>query len=248
MYDVIMGFGTNVHILWGIGLLGLLIKMWVSFHMKSLIKASENMATTRKKSLRIMRQKYVNGRNLGINRGNGASFVEKNVRRLKWAGLPLELWKRSGLLLSIGTIMVMAGSFVYYETRWRGSPEMVTFLANGVLVCAFLAVVENIFLVNNKMEILKANIRDYLENLNLPPIRDRVAPEDLKEFANLRGQNVESLASKPQEATKEIAASSSGEKQNMIGTVKGSVSEAEPRERAIDNDKVLDSFLKEFFS
>lgn len=142
----------------------------------------------------------------------------------------------------------MAGSFVYYETRWRGSPEMVTFLANGVLVCAFLTVVENIFLVNNKMEILKANIRDYLENLNLPPIRDRVAPEDLKEFANLRGQNVESLASKPEEAAKEIAASASGEKQSTVGTVKGSVSEAEPRERAIDNDKVLDSFLKEFFS
>lgn len=248
MYDVIMGFGTNVHILWGIGLLGLLIKMWMSFHMKSLIKASENMATTRKKSLRIMRQKYVNGRNLGINRGNGAAFVEKNVRRLKWAGLPLELWKRSGILLSIGTIMLMAGSFVYYETRWRGSPEMVTFLANGVLVLAFLAVVENIFLVNNKMEILKANIRDYLENLSLPPIKDRVAPEDLKEFANLRGQNVESLFTKPEEATKEIAASKCREKLDDIGTVKSSVSEAEPRERAIDNDKVLDSFLKEFFS
>ncbi len=134
----------------------------------------------------------------------------------------------------------MAGSFVYYETRWRGSPEMVTFLANGVLVCAFLAVVENIFLVNNKMEILKANIRDYLENLTLPPIKDRVAPEDLKEFANLRGQKGDGLVSKSEGATKEIAASET--------TGKGSMSELEPKERAIDNDKVLDSFLKEFFS
>ena len=81
MYDVIMGLGTNVHILWCVGLLGLLLKMCVNFHMKSMIKASENMATTKKKSLRIMRQKYVNGRNLGINRGNGAAFVEKNIRR-----------------------------------------------------------------------------------------------------------------------------------------------------------------------
>ena len=57
MYDVIMGMGTNVHILWGIGLLGLLIKMIVNFHVKALLRASENMATTRKKSLLIMRQK-----------------------------------------------------------------------------------------------------------------------------------------------------------------------------------------------
>lgn len=220
MYDVIMGLGTNVHILWGIGLLGLLIKLCVSFHMRSMIKASENMATTRKKSLRIMRQKYVNGRNLGINRGNGAAFVEKNIRRLKWAGLPLELWKRSGIILVLSATMVMSGSFLYYESRWRGSPEMVTLLANGVLVCAFLLVLENIFLINNKVEILKANIRDYLENLTLPPPKERISPEDLKEFADLR---------RPlKDPAKEIAAAT--------------------EERPIDNDKMLDSFLKEFFS
>ena len=109
---------------------------------------------------------------------------------------------------------------------------MVTFLAIGVLVCAFLAVVENIFLVNNKMEILKANIRDYLENLSLPPIKDKVAPEDLKEFANLRGQNkgnIVSVADKVS-AKEEIAASD------------------ENVEVPLDNDKMLDSFLKEFFS
>lgn len=215
-----MGLGTNVHILWGIGLLGLLIKLCVSFHMRSMIKASENMATTRKKSLRIMRQKYVNGRNLGINRGNGAAFVEKNIRRLKWAGLPLELWKRSGIVLILSATMVMSGSFLYYESRWRGSPEMVTLLANGVLVCAFLLVLENIFLINNKVEILKANIRDYLENLTLPPPKERISPEDLKEFADLR---------RPlKDPAKEIAAAT--------------------EERPIDNDKMLDSFLKEFFS
>ncbi len=231
MYDMIMGLGTNVHILWAIGLLGLLIKMCVSIHMKSMIRASENMATTRKKSLRIMRQKYVNGRNLGINKGNGACFVEKNVRRLKWAGLPLEFWKRSGLVLVLSVIMVMAGSFLYYESRWRGSQEMVIFLANGVLVCAFLVLVENIFLINNKMEILKANIRDYLENLTLPRREERVSPEDLKEFANLRGQIREAPNNK-KDVAMEIAASDTGDETS----------------KNIENDRVLDSFLKEFFS
>lgn len=42
---------------------------------------------------------------------------------------------------------------------------MVTFIANGIIVCAFLLALENIFLINNKVEMLKANVRDYLENL-----------------------------------------------------------------------------------
>ncbi len=244
MYDVIMGFGTNVHILWGIGLLGLLLKICVNFHMRSMIRASENMATTKKRSLRIMRQKYVNGRNLGINRGNGASFVEKNVRRLKWAGLPLEFWKRSGLVLVLSSIMLMAGSFLYYESRWRGSSEMVPFLVHGIIVCAFLIVVENIFLINNKLEILKANIRDYLENLTLPPPKERISPEDLKEFGNLRGVFTEKTKLQ-EEGAKEIAAAS--ENNSSVEVVKEKAS-YEPRSQNIDSDRILDSFLKEYFS
>ena len=252
MYDMIMGLGTSVHILWAIGLLGLIIKMCVSVHMKAMIRASENMATTRKKSLRIMRQKYVNGRNLGINQGNGAAFVEKNIRRLKWAGLPLEFWKRSGLVFSLSVVMIMAGSFLYYESRWRGSHEMITFLANGVLVCAFLFVIENIFLINNKMEILKANIRDYFENLALPRREDRVSPEDIKEFANLRSQLREKVQNDKQDGAVEVAAALNMEekKQSMKTVAEADKNKAsyEPRSQNIENDRVLDSFLKEFFS
>ncbi|MBQ8318001.1 MAG: hypothetical protein IJX85_06660 [Lachnospiraceae bacterium] len=233
MIEVIMGFGTNVHILWCIGLLGLLSKLLVNLHMKSLIKASENMATTRRRALRIMKQKFVNGRNLGINRGDGAAFVEKNVRRLKWAGLPLEFWKRSGWVFSLASIMTMAGSFVYYETRWRGSQEMVTYLAHGVIVCAFLLTVENIFLVNNKLEILKANIRDYFENLSLPEPREKVNLRD--RFKNDEGNEISQV-------TREVAAS----KETL--TPKTSEPEDVPQSKTIDNERMLDSFLKEFFS
>lgn len=52
---------------------------------------------------------------------------------------------------------------------------MVTFLVNGVLVGACLLALENIFLTNNKVERLKANIRDYLENLT--PLRTREVKE-----------------------------------------------------------------------
>lgn len=122
---------------------------------------------------------------------------------------------------------------------------MVTFLANGIMVCAFLIVVENIFLLNNKMEILKANIRDYLENLTLPPPKASLAPEDLKEFANLRGQLSESGKAKEERMAKEVAASRDDRptKEMVMEQTEDSL-----KGKAIDNEKMLDSFLKEFFS
>lgn len=165
MLERALNMGTGIYILWGIGVLGLLFKMIANTYLKGMLKASENMSTTKKKSLRIMRQKYENGRNLGINNGSGEAFAEKNIRGLRLIAMPLEFWRRSGQLLVCVACIVMAGGFLYYDVTWRGSPDMVTFIANGIIVCAFLALLENIFLINNKIEMLKANVRDYLENL-----------------------------------------------------------------------------------
>lgn len=165
MLERALNMGTGIYILWGIGVLGLLLKMIANTYLRGMLKASENMSTTKKKSLRIMRQKYENGRNLGINNGSGEAFAEKNIRGLRLIAMPLEFWRRSGQFLVCIACIIMAGGFLYYDVTWRGSPDMVTFIANGIIVCAFLVALENIFLVNNKIEMLKANVRDYLENL-----------------------------------------------------------------------------------
>lgn len=241
MMEKIINAGIGVHILWGIGVLGLILKIIVNMYMQGLVKASENMATTKRKKLRIIRQKYENGKSLGINNGSGEAYVEKNIRSMRFIACPMEFWKRSGRFFSGIAVLVMAGGFLYHDVSWRGSPEMVTFLANGVLVCAFLYTVENIFLVNNKMEILKANIRDYLENIPVsreaksraPTIRRVKEPEvtriDSSVYVADQGgvnNNVEREEKNPK-IEEEVAAS-----------------------RVIDENsqEVLDSFLKEFFS
>lgn len=165
----ILSMDKGILLLVAIGVLGLLLKMISNTYLNSLIKASENMATTKKKRFRIMRQKYENGRTFGI-QGTGRAFAEKQVRCIKLFGAPLMFWERSGLSLSLIAWFIMAGAFIYKDASWRGSPEMVTFLASGVMVCAFLLVLENIFVTKNKVEILKANILDYLEKIT--PKRD----------------------------------------------------------------------------
>lgn len=239
MWEKIMEAGKGIYFLWGIGLLGLLLKMITNTYLKSMIKASENMATTKKKSLRIMRQKYENGRSLGINKGSGGAFVEKNVRSLKLGAIPLEAWRRSGQAMCLLVMMTIGVAFLYYDVSWRGSPMMVTFLVNAGIVCAFLMFIENIFLVTNKMEILKANIRDYLENLT--PIREEVRRTKIPSI-----EKVPPKEAVEKNQLEEVALT----KEELEGLLpeEGKNSVNSVYDERDSNEELLNSFLKEFFS
>ncbi|MBQ9609114.1 MAG: hypothetical protein IJV15_06665 [Lachnospiraceae bacterium] len=241
MLDLGLGFGRSIYILWGIGALGLLLKLMANIHMKRMIKASSNMATTKKRALRIMRLKYMNGKNLGINNGSSEAFVEKNVRSMRYLGVPLYVWRRTGMLFSLLIAGMVAGSFLYYYVSWRGSPEMVTFIANGTMICAFLIITENIFLINNKLEILKANIRDYFDNqpgkLDLVRARDqpgRVVKNADQEVAATMVNELSRPEKNLADAKKELEV-----KLPHIENVSADVS---------SDEVILNSFLKEFFS
>ncbi len=235
MVEKIMEAGKGVYFLWGLGLLGLLFKIITNAYLKGMVKASENMATTRKKSLRAIRQKYENGRTLGINRISGQAFVEKNIRGLRMGPFPLEAWRRSGQAMCSLVLLTTGGAFMYYDVSWRGSPAMTGFLINAGIVLAFLMFIENIFLVTNKVEILKANIRDYLENLT--PLKER--------GINTGGKRTEK--EKKPLAMEEVALTDEEikgliDKDTKLEQVKSCYHERD------SNQELLDSFLKEFFS
>jgi hypothetical protein len=225
MVNVISGV-TNaengVYILWGIALLGLVFKMISNAYIKMLMKKTENMATVRKKRLRIIRQKYENRRALGME-GASEDFVEKHIRAFRFMGLPFEAFCRHINTGVYVTVMLTAGAFLLYEPGWRGSPGMVTFLANSVMVCAFLMSLENIFLTRTKLEIMKANIRDYLDNM---PVRTARKLSD-------GGNRIRDESAVPESAAAE-------------SVVPEEISDKKSDE--ISGEISLDGFLKEFFS
>ncbi|MBE5945205.1 MAG: hypothetical protein E7258_09875 [Lachnospiraceae bacterium] len=247
MLEKIMEAGTGVYVLWGIGMLGLLLKIVADTYLRGLIKASENMATTKKRKLCTIRRKYENGRSLGINNGSGEAYAEKTVRSLKLISVPLEVWRRSGYTLCCIVVMIMSGSFWFEDPGWLSRDYIEAFLANGFLVCAFLLCIENIFLINNKMEILKANIRDYLENLS--PVRcasqRRLASECKKGIKEESGKIL----------MPELAVTSEGEIDYLGDTKSDDKSEIKSKREVNTvynerdgNEELLNSFLKEFFT
>lgn len=257
MLDLSLGFGTSVYILWGIGVLGLILKLAANIHMKRMIKASGNMATTKRRALRIMRLKYINGKSLGINTGSSDSFVDKNVRSMRYLGFPLYVWRRTGLLLSLLTVGIVAGSFLYNDVSWRGSPDMVSLIANGICVCAFLMIIENIFLINNKLEILKANIRDYLDNV--PGSQRDTAYNKTVDFGDaekdMKNLNEHKLSAES-EAAATVIRDSLAKNEPSLKSIRGdNIIDASPHIKSVSefsgeetDEAVLSSFLSEFFS
>lgn len=218
MWERIVEAGTGVYILWGIGILGLVLHMLLGLYLNSMVKASKDMSTTRKKSISVIRRKIENRRALCMDMGSKEAFVDKNVYSIRWLGFPIRMWGRLGHILCYTVVMAAAGAFLYYDVGWRGSPDMIYFMSNAIFVCAFLMLIENIFLVTNKLELLKANIWDYIET------------------CRAENKTRKDLDTGPVIMTEEVK------------PVEGSAEKENDNEAAASNEEILNSFLKEFFA
>lgn len=167
LWAAFTGQGEGLLLMWGVGIGGILLMLFSNAYVSGLLKASKNMATTKKKKLRSIRKKYENSAVFMCEKGSAQAYVDKNVLAIKWLALPMEFWRRLGRNVCLAIGFIMSGAFLYYDEAWRGSSEMITFLASGVMICVCLLATENILLVNNKLEILKANIQDYLEHIGV---------------------------------------------------------------------------------
>lgn len=168
MLQKIMEVSTGVYILWGLGVLGVLMKILANAYMSKMVRASTNLGETKRKKLRNMCRQYENKKGFGLCGGDEEAYAESFVRGLRFLTRPMEFWNRSGTVLSLVVCGTLAGAYLYYDPSWRGSPDMQFFLANSILVCACLLVLDHILVINNKVEILKANIRGYLERIPKP--------------------------------------------------------------------------------
>lgn len=229
MFEGLLHAGNGVHLLWGLGLVGLILRMMVNTYLNRLVKASLSMATTKKKFLKELRQKYENRKALGVMQLQKNAFVDKNVGRLRYLGVPIGVWRRSSTVCISVTVIAMTLAFSYYDVSWRGSPEMIYFLANGVMVCAFLFLVENIFLVKEKVDLLKANIIDYMQT-------GQEYRSMARSSGGLSGRERVEAASASTVGAVESAATESV-------AVSSAASEAD-----VGDEEILNSFLKEFFT
>ena len=191
----------------GLCVLGTLLKIMVSRTYKRLIKASDNMGSTKHKLMKLMKMKFEACYKLKIGVNNVDSFVDKYVYKHKICGIHLYTWENiGGQLLILCLLTGTVGSVLGLVYNCGKNDILITFFS-GVFTSSLLIVVESFINLGAKKSILKANITDYLENfLKVRLEQENFTPEVLEEYRQEYFSNTmkgDSKKDKKKEAKKE---------------------------------------------
>jgi hypothetical protein len=160
-------FNKNVfaYIMLGLGGLGVLLKILLHIQYIRLVKASDNMGTSKNKLTQTMKLKFESCYKLKIGVNNVDIFVDKYVYHHKFGGLFLSTWENIGgqvlvLCLLTGSISSILG--LIYEC---GKQQILSTFSVGILISGLLIFLEGMINIHGKRELIRINMKDYLENL-----------------------------------------------------------------------------------
>lgn len=159
-------FDKNVfmYIMLGLCVGGIILKLMLDIVYSRLIKASDNMGTARNKLTQMMKKKFETCYKLKIGVNNVDIFVDKYVYRHKFCGILLSTWENIGgqilmLCLLIGSISAVLG--LIYEC---GKQEILSTFSVGILTSGLLIFLEGMMNLSGKRDVVRLNMKDYLEN------------------------------------------------------------------------------------
>ncbi|MFV0342088.1 MAG: hypothetical protein ACK5JH_04245 [Anaerocolumna sp.] len=178
-------FDKNVFIYIMFGLLGggIFLKLILTIIYSRLVKASDNMSTSKNKLTKTMKKKFEACFKLKIGVNNVDIFVDKYVYRQRFCGILLSTWDNICgqiliLCLLIGSISTIMG--LVYEC---GKQQILSTFSVGILTSGLLIFLEGLTNIGAKKELLRLNMKDYLENiLKVRLEQENESPELIEEY------------------------------------------------------------------
>ena len=153
-----------VYVMAGLCGLGVLIKLVLSVVYSRLIKASDQMGTSRNKLMKSMCTKFETSYNLNMGVHNVDSFVDKYVYKHRFCGILLYTWENfCGQLLLLCMMIGSVGAVLGLLQECGKHTVLFTFLV-GITTSALLVIVDNMMNLSTKKNVIRVNIQDYLEN------------------------------------------------------------------------------------
>lgn len=153
-----------IYIMLGLCVFGILLKAILDIVYKRLIRASDNMGTSKNKLTQMMKKKFETCYKLKIGVNNVDIFVDKYVYHHRFGGILLSTWENIGgqvlmLCLLTGSISAVLG--LIYEC---GKQQILSTFSVGILTSGLLIFLEGIINIAGKKELIRLNMKDYLEN------------------------------------------------------------------------------------
>ncbi len=134
--------GKALSVLAAIGVIGIVSKLITRSLYKRLLKETDNMAMTKNKNLKALKQKLENAYRLNQNIVNTQAYLEKQLYGFRFMNLSLDTWNNLSMqMVILGLLAGGAGSFLAYWYR-LDSYYIVLYASVGALSSLLLTLLE----------------------------------------------------------------------------------------------------------
>ena len=144
--------------------LGMISKLMTSSLYKRLVKETGNMALTKNKNLRSLKQKTENAFLLNHGIRNASAYIEKQLYGFRFMKISLDAWDNVSVQAMI--LCFLVGGIAAFGAYWYrcDSYYIVLYGTMGILAGLFLVLVDNGANISLKRQQLADALVDYVEN------------------------------------------------------------------------------------
>lgn len=184
-----------LYVLAGICVLGIMTRAITKRFYKRLIKESTNLALTKNKSLKELRQKAENTYRMNQGMSDSGAWLEHQLYEMKIMGVNLSGW--SNLCMQWTWLCLLAGGLGAFLSYWyRLDTFYIVLYGGGSVLLAMLTMLFDNGVTGGWREQLQAAASDYLENVMYPRMARSMSGEGQSArqngtgaFRAARGQN-----------------------------------------------------------
>lgn len=226
----------------GIFFLGIVSRFFLNMIYRSLYKDVGNMPTPRKKILKQIKLKYESCDKLDMQISNTEAFVKKNLHEYRVCGISLRAFEKIlGQAMFFGVLIgVTAAVFAMMAELERG--VVFVHIAATILGAALLFNYDKLSDIAYKRRVVETGLVDFLEN----HLQMHLLAQERGEAAQQEGKVIDFAgSSKRIEGDKENLGEDTSEAGMRNMTQSGA--ESEKNEEAIDDNRIIEEVLREFF-
>lgn len=158
--------------------LGVLCKWVTRILYKRLIKEAGNLAMTKNRNLKMLRQRVENTYRTNAGVGNMSAYLERQMYDFKFLGFTLNRWADFSNQMTF--LCFLTGGIAAFLSYWYRSDSyyIVLYGSMGILAGVFILMVDSGVNLNEKREQLLIALEDYMDNsLFFRPGKGRMASE-----------------------------------------------------------------------
>lgn len=170
--------------------LGVLTRLMTGHLYKGLLKETANLAVTRNKRLKELRQKAENTYRINQGMRDSRAWLEHQLNDLRFAGLTLNGWTNFSMQWT--WLCLLTGAAAAFASYWyRLDMFYIVMYGGGAVLMAMFSMMFDLGVSGNRRERILTALQDYMENVMCPRLARNLPLEGsmdgMEERRGLRG-------------------------------------------------------------